>query len=56
MRFNLSTGLEKAVLKSVSLLTCFALTLPSPGRMEQGINKISSHLTPKIPPLLLMHK
>ena len=50
-----SPGLETAALKSVSLLTFFALTLPSPGRVEEEmINKISPHLTPKIPPLKIM--
>ena len=44
-----------AVSKSVSLLTFFALTLPSLGRVEEEvINKISPHLTPKIPPLKIM--
>ena len=47
-------GLETAVLKSVSLLTFFALTLPSPGRVEDEINKCSRHLTPKIPPLVII--
>ena len=46
-------GLETAVLKSISLLTFFALTLPSPGRVEEEINNISTHPTPKIPPLHL---
>ena len=41
-----------AALKSVSLLALFALTLPSPGRVEEEINKIPTHLTPKIPPLV----
>ena len=44
-----SPGLETAALKSVSLLTFFALTLPSPGRVEEEINKTSPNLTPKIP-------
>ena len=47
-------GLEKAALKSVNLFTIFALTLPSPGRVEEEINKCSRHLTPKIPPLLMI--
>ena len=50
------TGLETATLRSVSLLTFFALTLPSPGRVEEEINKISPHLTPKIPPLTMKNK
>ena len=50
---TLSAGLETAVLKSVSLLTFFALTLPSLGRVEEEINKISPHLTPKVAPLLI---
>ena len=48
---ELPTGLEKAELESVNLFTIFALTLPSPGRVEEEINKISPHLTPKISPL-----
>ena len=50
------TGLETATLRSVSLLTFFALTLPSPGRVEEEINKISPHLTPKIQPLTMKNK
>ena len=46
MRFVTQSGLETAVFKSVSLLTFFVLTLPSPGRVEEEINKNSPHLTP----------
>ena len=46
-----NTGLETAAFKNVNLLKFFALTLPSPGIVEEEINKISPHLTPKIPPL-----
>ena len=42
-----------AALKSVSLLTFFALTLPNLGRVEEEINETSPHLTPKIPPLFM---
>ena len=52
-KFVLSkAGLETAAFKSVSLLAFLALSLPSPGRAEEEINKISPHLTPKIPPLV----
>ena len=41
------------MLKSVCLSTFFELTVPSPGRVEEEINKISPHITPKIPPLAI---
>ena len=52
-RLPLLPGLETAVLKSVNVFTFFALTLPSPCRVVEEINKISPHFTPKIPPLII---